>query len=111
MSRPPVHLANLDLNLLVALRELLRARNVTRAAECLGVSQPAASAALSRLRRHFGDELLVRDDQVHPIDRPDAAGIDLADLFQDHPGHKLSPQTAEAGYPTPAAATRTLLPR
>ncbi|HUY49340.1 MAG TPA: LysR substrate-binding domain-containing protein [Streptosporangiaceae bacterium] len=33
MSRPPVHLANLDLNLLVALRELLRARNVTRAAE------------------------------------------------------------------------------
>jgi DNA-binding transcriptional LysR family regulator len=53
-------LARLDLNLLVVLRELLRERNVTRAAERVGVSQPAASAALSRLRRYFGDDLLVR---------------------------------------------------
>ena len=50
MPRPVAHLANLDLNLLVALRELLRERSVTRAAERLGVTQPAASAALSRLR-------------------------------------------------------------
>jgi DNA-binding transcriptional LysR family regulator len=55
-----VHLANLDLNLLVFLRELLHARNVTRAAERIGVTQPTASAALARLRRHFGDDLLVR---------------------------------------------------
>jgi DNA-binding transcriptional LysR family regulator len=61
MPRPVTHLANLDLNLLVALRELLRERSVTRAAERLGVTHPAASAALSRLRRHFGDELLIRD--------------------------------------------------
>src|SRR6516165_3004091 len=61
MPRPVAHLANLDLNLLVALRELVRERSVTRAAERLGVTQPAASAALSRLRRHFGDELLIRD--------------------------------------------------
>lgn len=53
-------LAGIDLNLLVVLRELLRERNVTRAAERLGVTQPAASAALSRLRRHFDDDLLVR---------------------------------------------------
>ncbi|MCI2416041.1 LysR family transcriptional regulator [Saccharopolyspora sp. K220] len=60
MTRGRAHLANLDLNLLVALRELIRERNVTRAAERIGITQPAASAALSRLRRHFGDELLVR---------------------------------------------------
>lgn len=54
-------LATLDLNLLVTLRELIRACNVTRAAERIGVTQPAASASLSRLRRHFGDEILVRD--------------------------------------------------
>jgi DNA-binding transcriptional LysR family regulator len=58
MPRPVTHLANLDLNLLVALRELLgefrRERSVTRAAERLGVTQPAASASLSTLRRHFG---------------------------------------------------------
>ncbi|WP_232665878.1 LysR family transcriptional regulator [Pseudonocardia sp. TRM90224] len=52
--------ANLDLNLLAILRELLRERNVTRAAERVGITQPAASAALGRLRRQFGDELLVR---------------------------------------------------
>jgi len=57
---PAAQLANLDLNLLVVLRELLRERNVTRAAARVGVTQPAASAALSRLRRHFDDELLVR---------------------------------------------------
>ena len=61
MPRPVAHLANLDLNLLVALRELVRERSVTRAAQRLGVTQPAASAALSRLRRHFGDDLLVRE--------------------------------------------------
>ncbi|GIJ43721.1 LysR family transcriptional regulator [Virgisporangium aliadipatigenens] len=53
-------LGNLDLNLLVTLDALLRERNVTRAAEQLGSSQPAVSAALARLRRHFGDELLHR---------------------------------------------------
>ncbi|MFD4193488.1 LysR family transcriptional regulator [Amycolatopsis thermoflava] len=55
-----VHLVNLDLNLLVVLRELLRERNVTRAAARLGVTQPAVSASLARLRRHFDDDLLVR---------------------------------------------------
>ena len=59
-SRPASVLAGLDLNLIVALRELIGERNVTRAAERLGVTQPAVSASLARLRRHFGDELLVR---------------------------------------------------
>jgi DNA-binding transcriptional LysR family regulator len=53
-------LANLDLNLLVTLDALLRERNVTRTSEHLGVSQPAVSGALARLRRHFGDPLLTR---------------------------------------------------
>jgi DNA-binding transcriptional LysR family regulator len=55
-----VNLAGLDTNLVVALRALLTERNVTRAGQRIGLSQPAMSAALARLRRHFGDELLVR---------------------------------------------------
>ncbi len=58
--RTVASLANIDLNLLVILRELLREQNVTRAARNVGITQPAASAALARLRRHFGDELLER---------------------------------------------------
>ncbi|MET0820051.1 MAG: LysR family transcriptional regulator [Aeromicrobium sp.] len=54
-------LRNLDLNLLVTLDALLEQQNVTRAARQLGLSQPAVSSALSRLRRHFDDELLSRD--------------------------------------------------
>jgi DNA-binding transcriptional LysR family regulator len=61
VALPITQLASVDLNLLVILRELLRERNVTRAAERVGLTQPAASAALSRLRRVFDDELLVRD--------------------------------------------------
>jgi DNA-binding transcriptional LysR family regulator len=55
-----MNLATLDLNLVVALRALLEERGVTRAARRVGLSQPAMSAALARLRRHFDDELLAR---------------------------------------------------
>jgi len=48
----------IDLNLLVTLEALLAERNVTKAAERLGLSQPAVSTQLSRLRDVFGDELL-----------------------------------------------------
>ena len=54
-----MRLKGLDLNLLVALDALLEERNVSRAAERLYVSQPAASAALGRLRDYFKDDLLV----------------------------------------------------
>jgi len=54
------HLRALDLNLLPVLQALLRHRNVTRAAAAVGLSQPAASRALGRLRALFEDPLLVR---------------------------------------------------
>ena len=57
----------LDLNLLVTLNALLEERSVTRAAGRVGVSQPAASAALGRLRRHFGDELLEREGRRYSL--------------------------------------------
>lgn len=54
-------LNGVDLNLLPALDALLAERNVTRAAERMSLGQPAMSAVLARLRKHFGDPLLVRD--------------------------------------------------
>jgi DNA-binding transcriptional LysR family regulator len=54
------NLKHLDLNLLIALDVLLDERSVTRAAARLSLSQPAASAALARLRTSFNDQLLVR---------------------------------------------------
>jgi DNA-binding transcriptional LysR family regulator len=55
-----LNLRSVDLNLLPALDALLRLRHVTRAAEEVGLSQPAMSHMLSRLRQVLGDELLVR---------------------------------------------------
>jgi len=55
-----VNLRNIDLNLLVVFDALMRERHVTRAAERVGLSQPAASSALGRLRYLFDDELLIR---------------------------------------------------
>src|SRR5713101_9777548 len=56
----PMNLAALDLNLLVALDALLLETNVSRAAMRIGLSHPAASHALQRLRDMLGDPLLVR---------------------------------------------------
>lgn len=57
----PVHdVAAVDLNLLVVLDALLTEHHVTHAGRQVGLSQPATSNALKRLRRLFGDPLLVR---------------------------------------------------
>ena len=55
-----MNLHSLDLNLLVALDALLREASVSRAAMRIGLSQPATSHALQRLRELIGDPLLVR---------------------------------------------------
>lgn len=53
-------LASVNLNLLVPLLALLEERSVTRAAQRVGLSQPAMSHALTRMRRLLGDDLVVR---------------------------------------------------
>src|SRR6202047_3692065 len=59
-----------DLNLLKAFDALIRERAVTRAAGRIGLSQPAMSHALSRLRSLFADDLFVRTpDRMEPTAR------------------------------------------
>ncbi|MFO0743023.1 MAG: LysR family transcriptional regulator [Labilithrix sp.] len=55
-----MRLDEIDLNLLTVLRAVYETRHVTRAAEMLGISQPAVSHALKRLRAAFDDELFLR---------------------------------------------------
>lgn len=60
-------LGDIDLNLLVAFDVLMTERNVTRAAKQLGVSQPALSHTLRRLRDTFNEELFTRTvDGIEP---------------------------------------------
>ena len=75
-----MNISKIDLNLLVYLDVLLRERNVTRAAEELGISQPAMSNSLRRLRSLFDDPILVRtSDGMTPTDR----ALELQPLVRD----------------------------
>lgn len=56
-------LSEIDLNLLRVFHQLMNERRVSSAAETLGLSQPAASNALRRLRDLLGDELFLRTPQ------------------------------------------------
>ena len=60
MNPKPRQLDTLDLNLLRVLDVLMQERKVATAAVRLGLSQPAVSNALARLRTSLGDELLTR---------------------------------------------------
>jgi DNA-binding transcriptional LysR family regulator len=70
-----MNLAAIDLNLLNAFDALVAERNVSRAAARIGVTQPAMSNALARLRALFGDELFVRSPQEM---RPTPRALELA---------------------------------
>src|SRR5438477_9373922 len=60
LNKTAPKLAALDLNLLVVFDAIMRDRSVTRAGQRLGLSQPAMSHALTRLRHMLKDELFVR---------------------------------------------------
>ncbi|MEU9449053.1 LysR family transcriptional regulator [Streptomyces sp. NPDC048277] len=98
-----MNLSRLDLNLVVALRALLEERNVTRAGERIGLSQPAMSAALARLRRHFDDELLARTGNAYELtplgaslrDRSATACDLLERVFSSQPDFDPAAETRE----------------
>ncbi len=76
-------LHGIDLNLLVAFDALMKERSVTRAGIRIGRTQPAMSAALSRLRGLLNDELFIRSPAgLQPTPR----ALDLAEPL----GHALT---------------------
>ncbi len=92
----------LDLNLLKALDALLDERNVTRAASRLGVTQPAMSGMLTRLRETFGDPLFARAQRgIVPTQRALALAKPLKQVMGEV-GALLQPPVFE-----PATARQT----
>ena len=95
------NLHQIDLNLLVYLEVLLRERNVTQAANQLGLSQPAMSNGLRRLRALFDDPLLVRTSEgmnpteraleLEPLVKEILLGVDLA----MQPASEFAPDEAQ----------------
>ncbi|MFG6178476.1 LysR family transcriptional regulator [Halomonas sp. THAF12] len=81
----PDRLNNIDIGLLTAFEALLLTRNVSRAAERLGITQPALSSRLTRLRALFGDQLFVpvAGRGMTPTPRAEELGAMLPSLL-DH---------------------------
>lgn len=75
-----VNLRSVDLNLLTIFDALVQEQNMSRAAEKLGMSQPAVSSALQRLRLTFKDELFIRSS-AGMIPTPRA--LDIHDKVQE----------------------------
>ena len=95
------NLEGIDLNLLVALRALLAERHVTRAAARVGLSQPAMSHALARLRELLGDALLVRTPSgMQPTARAAAMTLPLARALEDLGRVLASPEAFEPSRST-----------
>ncbi|MFT5115432.1 MAG: DNA-binding transcriptional LysR family regulator [Parasphingorhabdus sp.] len=113
-----MNIGRVDLNLLVYLDVLLRERNVTRAANQLGLSQPAMSNGLRRLRTLFEDPILVRTsdgmtpteraEELQPVIRQVLAAIDKA----IQPNTDFDPASAKQVFRIMASdyAESTLLP-
>jgi len=78
-----MHIRSLDLNTLVVFRALMQHRNVTNAAVEIGLSQPAVSHALRRLRERYRDRLFVRlGGMMQPTDRAVEIAGDVAEALK-----------------------------
>ncbi len=134
-------LHGVDLNLLVAFDALMAERSVTKAGRRIGRTQPAMSAALSRLRGLFDDPLFVRGqaglqptpravELAEPLGRaldeigrtlgfaqafdPALSRVTLNIAFQEHAAYKLLPRIVRCLHeraPATKLAARTYTAR
>ncbi len=110
---------SVDLNLLVVFDAMLQHRNVTRAGEALGLSQPAMSAAVARLRVLFDDPLFVRAGaQMNPTPRAEGLGTVIRPIVLTIQSEILQPSifdpaSSQRAYTllTPDIAEMNFLPR
>ncbi len=90
-----------DLNLLIVFDAVMQERNLTRAGKRLGLSQPAASHALARLRQMLHDDLFIRTpDGMRPTPRAEQMAQPVREALREL-RITLEPEAFE-----PASSTR-----
>ncbi len=99
-----MNFSNFDLNLLRVFDALMKERSATRAGERIGLSQPAISAALSRLRHSLGDQLFVRlGNEMGPTPRAEAIAESVRQTLENletalADQRRFDPATAEWSF-------------
>jgi DNA-binding transcriptional LysR family regulator len=102
LPTPSVKLGAIDLNLLVVFDAVMQERNVTRAGQRLGLSQPAMSHALTRLRYMLKDDLFIRSPKgMLPTPRAEQLALPVRSAL-DGLQHSLEPSQF-----VPSNATRS----
>ena len=102
LGTPSVKLGAIDLNLLVVFDAVMQERNVTRAGQRLGLSQPAMSHALARLRHMLKDDLFIRSPKgMLPTPRAEQLALPVRSAL-DGLQHSLEPTQFN-----PSKATRS----
>lgn len=98
-----MHINEIDLNLLRVFDAIYSMRNVSRAADRLAITQPAASQGLTRLRLLLGDALFVRaPGGVAPTPRADRLAVAVQQALAT-----LEQALSEASHFDPAQSTKT----
>lgn len=114
-----MNISAIDLNLLVAFHAMLEHRNVTRAGEAIGLSQPAMSSAVRRLRLLFEDPLFIRAGlEMKPTPRALQLDMAIRQVIQTVQSEILQPARFDARSSTrtftllmPDIAEANFLPR
>jgi len=97
-------ISRVNLNLLVVFEALLEHQSVTRAGAAIGLSQPAMSAALAKVRVLFDDPLFVRaGGGVKPTARAEALGEPVRRVLQ-----AVRSEVLPKAHFDPRTTTRTL---
>jgi DNA-binding transcriptional LysR family regulator len=100
MATPAVRLSAIDLNLLVVFDAVMQERSVTRAGQRLGLSQPAMSHALARLRHMLKDDLFIRSPKgMLPTPRAEQIALPVRAAL-DGLQHSLEPPQFDASTAT-----------
>ncbi|MGF1910591.1 transcriptional regulator LeuO [Vibrio kasasachensis] len=82
-NRMETVLRSVDLNLLTVFDAVMQEQNITRAAHNLGMSQPAVSNAVARLKVMFSDELFIRQGRgIQPTQRARQLFIPIRQALQ-----------------------------
>src|SRR3984885_4299887 len=91
LTKTAPKLGAIDLNLLVVFDAIMRDRSVTRAGQRLGLSQPAMSHALTRLRHMLKDDLFIRSPKgMLPTPRGEQLALPVRSAL-DGLQHSLEP--------------------
>ena len=74
-------ISSFDLNLFVVMNAIYTEGSLTKAAEVVGITQPAVSNALARLREKFDDELFIRQKDIYDGAMPSGNSVAAENLY------------------------------